>query len=134
MPSRTALSACSHIRTTALFKPAATTLGAVTINCGYVTCSAYLSRSATLDAYQNEGEAAAADELCDAFAELPPLAVACEGIVLSQEALIDKELDDAATQHGANGACLKVTFTKIIGDIPPAITWWSTNNGQYCKN
>jgi len=119
----------------------ATTFGPVTINCGYVTCSAYLSRSVTRDAYQKSivlggGYAAAATVICAPLAVPPltPLGVACAAAAAVQGPLIAQEISDAATQHGVRGACLKVTYTKPVGDIPPVITWWSTNNGKYCKD
>ena len=109
----------------------------LTINCGYVTCSAYLSRSVTRAAYEKStvgagGYAALAILVCAPLhvPPLTPVGIACDVAATAQGPWIVQELSDAATQHGARGACLKVTFTKV----PPAITWWSTNNGQYCKD
>src|SRR5690242_8942791 len=63
---------------------AASTYGPVTINCGIVTCSAYLSRSATKAANQKltiggGGYAAAALVLCAPLTlpPLTPIGVAC---------------------------------------------------------
>jgi peptidoglycan hydrolase-like protein with peptidoglycan-binding domain len=121
--------------------PATSSGNPVTINCGIVTCSAYLSRSVTRDAYEksNVGEAgflAAAQVICAPLLlpPLTPLGVACDAATIAQAGWITQELRDAVTQHGAEGACLKVTYTKPVGDIPPAITWWSTNNGPYCTD
>lgn len=126
------------IQVMAFAKPAASTIGPVTINCGLATCSAYLSRSVTKTAYGKEivgggGYAATAGVICAPLLVPPltPLGIACGAAATVQGGWISQELSDAATQHGAKGACLKVTYTKIG---PPVITWWSTNNGQYCKD
>jgi hypothetical protein len=109
----------------------------VTTHCGYVTCSAYLSRSVTRAAYEKSivgagGYAALAILVCAPLhvPPLTPVGIACDATAAAQGPWIVQELSDAATQHGAMGACLKVTYAKV----PPAITWWSTNNGQYCKD
>ena len=118
---------------------AASTYGPVTINCGYITCSAYLSRSATRAA--NDELTAGDDiyhvvtvEICDPLWVIPPLGAACEVVTAGQGVWIAEEIGDAATQHGPGGACLKVTYTKPVGNLPPSITWWSTNNGEYCRD
>ena len=110
----------------------------VTNHCGYATCSAYLSRSVTRAAYQKStvgagGFAAMAAVICGALSipPLTPVGIACFAAAALHGPWIVQELSDASTQHGARGACLKVTYTRP--PIPPAITWWSTNNGQYCK-
>lgn len=119
---------------------ASSTIGPFTLNCGIVTCSGYLSRSATKAAYAKStvgagGFAAAATVVCGAAgAAFVPLGIACAAVAAAHGPWIAQELQDAATQHGAAGACLKVTFTKPLPDIPPTITWWSTNNGKYCKD
>jgi hypothetical protein len=118
-----------------------TSLGPVTFNCGYFECSAYLSRSVTKAAYEKSsvglgGFAAAATLICGALAVPPltPVGAACAAAAAFQGPWINQEIGDAATQHGAAGACLKVTYTKPTRSIPPVITWWSTNNGQFCQN
>ena len=113
----------------------------VTNHCGIVTCSAYLSRSATKAAYEKVNAAGGALDalgvvVCAPF-DVPPLTlvgVACTAVAEAQAGVIKQEITDAATQHGAKGACLKVTYTRPVAGLPPTITWWSTNNGQYCKD
>jgi peptidoglycan hydrolase-like protein with peptidoglycan-binding domain len=111
----------------------------VTNHCGFATCSAYLSRSVTRAAYQKStvgggGFAAVAAVICGALSipPLTPVGIACFAEAALHGQWIVQELSEAATQHGASGACLKVTYTRP--PVPPAITWWSTNNGQYCKD
>jgi peptidoglycan hydrolase-like protein with peptidoglycan-binding domain len=111
----------------------------VTNHCGFATCSAYLSRSVTRAAYQKStvgggGFAAVAAVICGVLSipPLTPVGIACFAEAALHGPWIVQELSDAATQHGASGACLKVTYTRP--PVPPAITWWSTNNGQYCKD
>ena len=108
----------------------------VTTHCWF-SCSAYLSRSATRAAYQKSkvgegGFAAMAAVICGALSVPPltPVGVVCFAAAALHGGWIAQELSDAVTQHGARGACLKVTYIQI----PPAITWWSTNNGQFCKD
>jgi len=122
-------------------EPAASSGNPVTIHCGYATCSAYLSRSVTKAAYEKSivgqaGYGAAALVICAPLLVPPltPLGVACGALATVQGGWIAQELQDAVTQHGADGACLKVTYTRSVAGIPPTITWWSTNNGQYCMN
>lgn len=118
----------------------ASTLGPFTVNCGIVTCSGYLSRSATKAAYAKStvgagGFAAAAVVVCGAAGIASvPLGIACGAVATAHGPWIAQELQDAVTQHGPSGACLKVTFTKPIPNVPPTVTWWSTNNGKYCKD
>ena len=118
---------------------AASTYGPVTINCGYITCSAYLSRSATRAANEKltVGEGiyhVVTMEICDPLWVIPPLGAACDAGAAVQGGWIAQEIGDAATKHGPRGACLKVTYTKPVGNLPPSITWWSTNNGEYCRD
>ena len=109
--------------------------GSVTPNCGYASCSYYLSRSSTKAIYDQafaaeHGPEAATAAVCGAFAIVAtPLAgVACAAIAASQGIWIWQEIIDAATQHGAQGACLKLT----VNPLPfPAGFYWSTNNGKY---
>jgi hypothetical protein len=115
----------------------AATLGPVTTNCGYVTCSAYLSRSATRAVYQKVVLAGGfygggVIAVCYPFGPTP-LGAACAAALAVNGGWIWQEVQDAATQHGARGACLKVTYTRSAGGLR-AITWWSTNNGQYCHD
>ena len=120
---------------------AATTWGPVTVNCGIVTCSAYVSRSATKAANSKIGVgggiySGAAIVVCAPLAPPPltPVGVACAAAAAVQGPWIAQEISEAATQHGSRGACLKVTYTRQVQDIPPTITYWSTNNGQFCKD
>ncbi|MBM2615749.1 hypothetical protein JIG36_09300 [Actinoplanes sp. LDG1-06] len=119
---------------------AAATYGPVTVNCGIVTCSAYLSRSATKLANQKltiggGGYAAAAAVMCFPLTlpPLTPVGVACGAVATVQGAWIAQEIQEAATLHGARGACLKMTFTRPVRGMS-TITYWSTNNGTYCKD
>jgi hypothetical protein len=115
----------------------ADTIGPVTVNCGIVTCSAYLSRSATrsvhdatdgIDTPNVDIPSVACEKLAELTAEAAPVTfVAC----MANAMWVLEELKRAAEDHGDRGACLKVTFTKTR---PPAVTYWSTNNGQYCKD
>ena len=120
---------------------AASTYGPVTVNCGVVTCSAYLSRSVTKEAYHKKdigqgGFAAAAIVICAPMLVPPltPVGTACSAAAALHGPWISQELTEAATEHGDRGACLKATWTKQVGSVPPAITYWSTNNGKYCKD
>jgi len=109
------------------------TIGAVTHNCGNVTCSVYVSRSGTrsidqfLDNTVAEGGSCAA-ETAGGFAlgHVPyvgiPLGLYC-GFRFEQ---IDMVLDEAAEKN----KCFKVTYLRRGG----AVTHISTNNGDYCKN
>jgi hypothetical protein len=140
MGSPPASGIASTTTVTAPVRMAAHAVGPVTVNCGYVTCSAYLSRSATKEANSKltiggGGYAGAATLYCGAItAAFVPAGVACAAAAAVDGPWIAQEIQDAATQHGPKGACLKVTWTKPIGNIPPTITWWSTNNGRYCKD
>ncbi|MEV7629892.1 hypothetical protein [Actinoplanes sp. NPDC089786] len=119
----------------------AATYGPVTTNCGVVTCSAYLSRSATKAVNEKltlagGGYAGVGLIVCAPLAPPPltPIGVACGVAATVQGAWIAQEVEDAAERHGARGACLKVTYTKPVGNVPPQVTYWSTNNGKYCKD
>ncbi len=138
-PSATAAAPSSTAPVPSSTAPGTSGGSPVTNNCGYATCSAYLSRSATRAAYEKStvgggGFAAVAAVICGALSTPPltPVGVACFATAALHGPWIVQELSEAATQHGARGACLKVTYTKP--PIPPTITWWSTNNGQYCKD
>ena len=117
---------------------ASSTAGPVTVNCGIVTCSAYLSRSATKAANEKitvggGAFAGLALVVCAPLMTPPltPIGVACGAAAAVQGPWIAQEIGEAATRHGDAGACLKVTYTRTK---PPVITYWSTNNGQYCKD
>ncbi|MEU8663883.1 hypothetical protein [Actinoplanes philippinensis] len=119
---------------------AASTYGPVTINCGIGTCSAYLSRSATKAAYRKltvggGGFAAAAAVVCAPLMTPPltPIGVACGAVATVHGAWIAQSITEAATMHGSRGACLKATYTRPVRGLS-TITYWSTNNGTYCKN
>lgn len=118
---------------------AATTVGPVTINCGALTCSAYLSRSATRAANDKLAAgggayAALAGSICGPLGiAAPPVGIACGTAAALHAGFIQQEIGDAATKHGTRGACLKVTFTRPYKG-KSTITWWSTNNGNYCKD
>lgn len=128
-------------------RPRAGTFGPVTVNCGTLTCSAYLSRSATRNLAEviapfgtpsMPPAAPSAGRLClkvaGPFAGVPVAGPVVFGSCLAQAAWISQEISRAANDHGPRGACLKATFTKLgITPGPPAITYWSTNNGDFCK-
>lgn len=108
------------------------TLGAVTNNCGTVTCSTYISRSGTramddfLDGKVAQYGAWGAEVgVCGRLAPVPyvgpPLAVYC-GFRFAQ---FDQVLDEAADRD----RCFKITY------LPNGtVTHISTNNGDYCKD
>jgi hypothetical protein len=105
-----------------------------------ITCSAYLSRSATRAANQKltvggGGYAAAATVVCGVLSlpPLTPVGIACAAAAALQGPWIAQEIGEAATQHGATGACLKVTYTRPVHNAT-TVTYWSTNNGSYCRN
>jgi hypothetical protein len=119
---------------------ASTTVGPVTFNCGIVTCSAYLSRSATKAANQKlavgGGAYAAITGVVCAPLMVPPLTpigVACGAVAVFHGGWIAQSIQEAATQHGPRGACLKVTYLRPVRGAT-TITYWSTNNGNYCKD
>jgi hypothetical protein len=138
--------ATASVATGAVLAPAspaaaASTYGPVTVNCGVVTCSAYLSRSVTKDAYHKKdfgvgAFATAAIYVCAPLLAPPltPIGTACSASATLHGGWIAQELSEAATEHGPNGACLKVTWTQQVGAVPPTITYWSTNNGKHCKD
>jgi hypothetical protein len=124
---------------TALVAPTASasphTIGPVTENCGFASCSYYLSRSATKDLYAKSTVAGGAGAafgglMCLTLGFFPPAAAACGAVVAVDGAWILQELADAATQHGSKGACFKMT------EFAPTITgvYFSTNNGKFCKD
>jgi Putative peptidoglycan binding domain len=140
-PSATAPAPSATAPGTSTASPAPETSGGspVTVNCGYVSCSYYLSRSSTKAIYDQafaaeHGPEAATAAVCTAvgIAATPLAGVACGAIAASQGIWIWQEVIDASTQHGAKGACLKLTVNPLLPF--PAKFYWSTNNGQYCKD
>ncbi|WP_232663115.1 hypothetical protein [Pseudonocardia sp. TRM90224] len=115
------------------------TRGVVTVNCSVGSCSFYLSRAATKNLHEREGDGAALlrylkDEVCHPLQENKPTAAAgalC-ALAVAKPAVETYVLRDnirrAATEHGKKGACLKIT----VPHAPP-ILYISTNNGKYCK-
>jgi hypothetical protein len=108
------------------------TVGAVTNNCGIVTCSVYISRSGTesLDSFVDNkvvqsGSRRAALVVCGQLGKIPyvgvPLGIYC-GFRFVQ---FNRVLDEAAEKN----KCFKVTY------LPSGtVTHISTNNGTHCKD
>ena len=124
---------------TSLFAPGAQaadlSVGALTVNCSWGSCSYYISRSGTkkLDRgleWSNPAEIAAG---LGCLATGPALA-GCEAVagVIALHAETYKVLiHRAVTEHGRDGACFKLTHAHLA---PPLQMYPSTNNGRFCKN
>jgi len=113
------------------------TQGAVTINCSWGSCSYYLSRSATREVNSRMGSYtgltgfASVTAVCGAVGAVTALigGLICEAGMLTNGAIIGDQIKEAAESHGARGACFKVTIAH--GGIA---RWYSTNNGDFCKD
>ena len=114
------------------------TRGAVTVNCAYLSCSYYVSRSATQELNSRIGELAGTGAgvgtiVCGTAGVVgTPLAgVLCGGLVAINGALITDSVKQAASksEHPPNGACFKINVRHGGGQ-----PLYSTNNGKHCKN
>lgn len=112
------------------------TIGNITTNCSWGSCSHYYSRSATEAMYnyidRNSWQTGAgATALCGAIGRASGPAGLVTGPVCEVNAIwIMEEIKRAATQHPPNGACFKITKAHHPGALP----YFSTNNGKFCKD
>jgi len=117
-------------------KAAPITYGAVTNNCGIVTCSIYISRSGTKSMNRfvsskvgQYGAWGAGTVVCGALGFVPyvgpGLGVYC-GFRFAQ---FTQVLGEAAGKN----KCFKVTYTRPVRGAT-TVTHISTNNGSLCKN
>jgi hypothetical protein len=126
------------ITTTGTAEAKPQTIGAATVNCGIASCSLYVSRSATKEMHERAeilkaGGGGASTTACGAlaYATLPVAWVtgpACLGVMAVHGAWVLNTIQDAATRHGEDGACFKVTRS-AVGTL-----YFSTNNGTHCKD
>ncbi|KUL22724.1 hypothetical protein [Actinoplanes awajinensis] len=113
------------------------TQGAVTVNCGWKSCSYYVSRSATrelnsrLDSYAGVGGAVAGTAVCAAVGAVTAVigGLICEAGMAVNGAVIRDQIKEAAETHGDRGACFQTTIAH--GGL---LRWYSTDNGKFCKN
>jgi hypothetical protein len=112
-------------------------LGIANKNCGYATCSYYVTRESTkmLDDYFSRnglGVNSTTAVVCGALGYVTwgVGGAYCEITTI----VVQEQTNRAANDHGPKGACLKLTVTNGHGVGPEVPTYWSTNNGKYCHD
>jgi hypothetical protein len=108
----------------------------ITTNCGRITCSDYVSREGTrqmldmMNSPDNPTKVLSNTACALGGGRVSPVCKLAKVAIKFGEAMTRRTLESAVNDHGAAGACFKITYVRGT-DVP---TYVSTNNGQYCHD